>query len=975
LEKREKGGRVPERLTECLIRKGVLTPDQASEAMERQVLQGGAIDTSLLELELVSERDLVEAMSAAYGLEGAGPERASADLDARALRAFPEQWAKKHLLAPLAIEAGGLSLLTPAPADLNLIARLGELLELEIKPLLAPEFRVSQRIALLYETEPPDRLATLIAKHAQVRFAQKPLPARSESTVARAAQPLPFGDAVNALREAKHRDEIAETALRYAINDLQLAALFIVHSDHVEGWMGLGPGSEKVPKLPIPLKADSAFRVVLDTQAHYLGPLPSDPLHLDFLERLGRPAPRAVLIVPIRIKSRTVALLYGENGSGTIIPRLAADLMLFTTHVQGALESLLMRKKAETISDLSSRPAPAPPEERPPAQLARLAQQEEEERELTPVPPMHELRGTDSTEYAYVRKKEDGEEDEAESTIDALVALDSKIPESTDSMAASFAPQVGAAEEPSDSGEEDGWDEVSVPPAPLETDPFPEPVPEPSAPDTIADEPVLAFTEPLVAEHADGGALLDELRELEALPVPMPDEGWDDVQVQPWDEFGGARDPNEAEKWIERGHRELIAMRESLGEDVTVPDLSPEAWIRASSDIVRPRPIPPEVRERAAQPSSDAPLIFRGAVLDAEDFEPEPISLSEPLEPVPLVQRATASVAARSIDPNIMRTTGEIALHHPRAVDTQGNVVTRAELDPDIEEGPPQSELDALVEEVQSVNREERLAAKEALRAMGPEVLPRIAEIFPGVLEIDPFSSGAPLPPFAECGVLPELVAHFGAEAHPHMVRRLDAPEPVRRFFAVYYYTAAFVPEAIPKLIQRLHDEETRVSLLAARTLFSYREHPEFGRVLDHLHGRLEASSMTARRHATYLIGLFRDVTAIPKLIDVFDRKEKAMYEIAEDALAEITKQRFGANPKKWRAWWTKNQDKSRIAWLIDGLMAKESSLRRSAAEELRAVTGLDMGYDDDAPKRQREESRQRWIEWWSKQGSSQAEA
>ena len=196
----------------------------------------------------------------------------------------------------------------------------------------------------------------------------------------------------------------------------------------------------------------------------------------------------------------------------------------------------------------------------------------------------------------------------------------------------------------------------------------------------------------------------------------------------------------------------------------------------------------------------------------------------------------------------------------------------------------------------------------------------------------------------------------------------------MRRFFSVYYYSAVFVPDAIPKLIQRLHDEETRVSLLAARTLFSYREHPEFGRVLDHLHGRLDANSMTARRHATYLIGLFRDVTAIPRLIDVFDRKEKAMYDTAEDALAEITKQRFGSNAKKWRAWWQKNQDKSRIAWLIDGLMAKESALRKSAAEELRAVTGLDMGYDDDAPKRQREESRQRWIEWWAKQSASPAE-
>ena len=124
--------------------------------------------------------------------------------------------------------------------------------------------------------------------------------------------------------------------------------------------------------------------------------------------------------------------------------------------------------------------------------------------------------------------------------------------------------------------------------------------------------------------------------------------------------------------------------------------------------------------------------------------------------------------------------------------------------------------------------------------------------------------------------------------------------------------------------------------------------------MLAHLHGRLDATSSAARRHAAYLIGLFRDVTAIPKLIEVFEKKDRALVDVAEDALAEITKQRFGANAKKWRAWWQKNQPRSRIAWLVEGLSAKEPELRKSAAEELRAVTGMDLGYDDDAPRRQR---------------------
>ena len=56
---------------------------------------------------------------------------------------------------------------------------------------------------------------------------------------------------------------------------------------------------------------------------------------------------------------------------------------------------------------------------------------------------------------------------------------------------------------------------------------------------------------------------------------------------------------------------------------------------------------------------------------------------------------------------------------------------------------------------------------------------------------------------------------------------------------------------------------------------------------------------------------------------------------------------------------------------MIDGLSAKDEALRRSAAEELRAVTGLDMGFDAKAGKRNREDARQRWIKWWKEQAQT----
>src|SRR5262245_29646640 len=155
---------MPERLTECLIRRGLLDPVRAREAIERQVLLGGALDTCLLEMRLVPESALVDAMAAAYGLATATPHEVTCPLDDRAQRCFPEQWAKKHTLAPLTmdLERYVLTVLSPAPPDVNLLVRLGELLELTIKPLLTAEYRVHQRLSLLYDERPPERFGTLI---------------------------------------------------------------------------------------------------------------------------------------------------------------------------------------------------------------------------------------------------------------------------------------------------------------------------------------------------------------------------------------------------------------------------------------------------------------------------------------------------------------------------------------------------------------------------------------------------------------------------------------------------------------------------------------------------------------------------------------------------------------------------------------------------------------------------------------------
>ena len=107
-----------------------------------------------------------------------------------------------------------------------------------------------------------------------------------------------------------------------------------------------------------------------------------------------------------------------------------------------------------------------------------------------------------------------------------------------------------------------------------------------------------------------------------------------------------------------------------------------------------------------------------------------------------------------------------------------------------------------------------------------------------------------------------------------------------------------------------------------------------------------------------------KDVTSVPRLIELVKHGDPSVVSAARKALVEVTKQDFGTSRWRWRSWWERHRDQPRVEWMLDGLAHAEPEVRLSAAEELRAVSKKDVGYTFDGPKREREESRKKWIDW-----------
>jgi len=252
------------------------------------------------------------------------------------------------------------------------------------------------------------------------------------------------------------------------------------------------------------------------------------------------------------------------------------------------------------------------------------------------------------------------------------------------------------------------------------------------------------------------------------------------------------------------------------------------------------------------------------------------------------------------------------------------------------------------------------------LLRLGKDVVPALAQRFPGRLRADPFDPGENVRRAEELGALVEVLEKLGPAGLEAAVPHLDSRYPAHRFAAVLLFAQNPDERGVDLLRARLHDTEPRIRALATETLVPFIAHPRFETVLTHLRERLNSPLLDARRRAVQLLGAFRDVGAVPLLVATLEGRDRA--EIGEDvrlALRLITLQDFGVRARGWERWWARARKKSRVDWLVEGLDSEDRELRTVAALELTALAGDDYGYRPDGDKRARQRGTASFARWW----------
>jgi hypothetical protein len=406
-------------LSSSIVKHNVASVRDVEEAIARQAMYGGDLVTNLLELSAVSEDELARLVAESYEVAAAPPGElpvSSADI----LRQVPRELARRFGLYPLQSADGALVVAVSEPLPSEVESDLGFSLGLRIEQRIALAVRIQQALSRDYAMPLEQRAERILAKLAGrpdpnpsvVPGPPEPVaPAEPQSTepppvvashrprtverelldlttlTRKEPKPRRLGPYTAAMAErdllgADDTDEVLRAFFDFASQYFEYTALFAVHGDLAEGRDAAGAGAprSRVLSLGIPLDLPSALSRAAASDRFSLLRLGSGGLDGAFARDLDRRPGPQVLMLPIRVRNRSVLVLYGDHGHQDVQLDTVGQVISFAPLVSSALEHMILKRKHGGSASLAPRVpagqlknAPLPrPEERAAALASAL---------------------------------------------------------------------------------------------------------------------------------------------------------------------------------------------------------------------------------------------------------------------------------------------------------------------------------------------------------------------------------------------------------------------------------------------------------------------------------------------------------------------------------------------------------------------------------------------------------------------------
>jgi type IV pilus assembly protein PilB len=167
-------------LGQLLVDAGTLSMAELDTAEQHQKLQGGSLESCLVALHLVSERDIAAALGCYYGVPSVDLTRVISSADA--LASVPASVAHRRRLLPVHKSGHTLTVAMADPSDLGTLDELRFLTGCRVHAVVASERAIDEALQGVYPASAPLEQATRALEQE---------PAATEDARARAVTELP----------------------------------------------------------------------------------------------------------------------------------------------------------------------------------------------------------------------------------------------------------------------------------------------------------------------------------------------------------------------------------------------------------------------------------------------------------------------------------------------------------------------------------------------------------------------------------------------------------------------------------------------------------------------------------------------------------------------------------------------------------------------------------------------------------------
>lgn len=370
------------KLGELLLNEKLITPGQLDEALKSQVIFGIKLGSSLIELGFISDEQLCRFLSGKLGVPAVNP-RDMSWISPDVLALVPAELAGKYRVVPIRVDGKKLSLAMADPTDFKAMDELAFVTGCVILPHIVPDVRITAALSKYYqirgdfrylriEGELADRQRKAPVEHVDKKAEKIEIEMMSDSgELLNIEIPLEFEGFANLpdneddyatasggierysvdrlsleFASAKNRDQVASVFIKYLGQEFNVAALFIVRNDRAVGWRGVASGKriEELESLNIFLGKPSVIRDVLDTRQFAMGALVQTPENMQLLKALGGGSGTALLVLPIVMLKKVVAVVVVSAEMDALGKRLQ-ELQKLVYKASLAFEMLIIKNK------------------------------------------------------------------------------------------------------------------------------------------------------------------------------------------------------------------------------------------------------------------------------------------------------------------------------------------------------------------------------------------------------------------------------------------------------------------------------------------------------------------------------------------------------------------------------------------------------------------------------------------------------